>query len=315
MNILVTGGAGFIASHIAEAYLREGHRVVILDDLSTGREANVPSGAVLERLDVRDPAVRGVFERHQIDFVNHHAARADVRDSVKNPGLYLSVNVEGGLNLLECARQHGVKGFVFASSGGCSYGEPQYVPTDESHPLNPHDPYGASKVCFELYLKTYEQLYGIPYTIFRYPNIYGPRQNPFGEAGVIGIFIVRMLQGLPVTIYGDGAQLRDFVFVDDIVAANVAALTRCANQTFNLGWGTGVSVKQVFDELKALLGYDRPAIFAPPRLGEISRSVLTAGRIAAEWQWAPRVDLAQGLKRTLDYISACEVAEANPADA
>ena len=302
MNILLTGGAGFIGSYLAEAYLRRGHRVVIVDDLSTGRESRVPPGAVLERLDVRDPALAQVFERHGIDFVNHHAARADVRDSVKHPELYLDVNVRGGLNLLECARRARVKGFIFASSGGCSYGEPVYVPTDEMHPLQPHDPYGTSKVAFELYLQTYAQLYRLPYSIFRYPNVYGPRQDPFGESAVTAIFAGRMLRRLDITIFGDGEQLRDFVCVDDVVRANLMATERNANRAYNLGWGAGVTVNEVFRVLANITGYDRQPTYAPPRLGEISRSILSSARIRADWGWRPEVTLEDGLQRTVDYI-------------
>lgn len=312
MNILLTGGAGFIGTYLAEAYLRAGHGVVVLDDFSTGRESNVPAGALIERLDIRDPALATVFERHRIDFVNHHAARADVRDSVKRPELYLDVNVRGGLNLLECARRVGVRGFVFASSGGCSYGEPQYVPTDEAHPLNPHDPYGASKVAFELYLQTYSQLYEIPYTLFRYPNVYGPRQDPFGESAVIAIFGGRMLRDLEITIFGDGDQIRDFVFVEDIVAANLMATERSANRAYNLGWGAGVSVNEIFRKLASITGYAQAPVHAPERLGEISRSVLSSERIRADWGWRPAVALEEGLRRTVEHLRTHVLAAGPP---
>ena len=307
MNILVTGGAGFIGSYLADAYLRAGHTVVVVDDLSTGRASRIPEGAIFEQVDVRDAALADVFARHRIEFVNHHAARADVRDSVKHPELYLDVNVRGGLNLLECARRAEVRGFIFASSGGCSYGEPVYVPTDERHPLQPHDPYGTSKVCFELYLQTYAQLYGIPYTIFRYPNVYGAGQEPFGEAAVIAIFAGRMWRDLDVTIFGDGEQLRDFVYVEDIVRANLIATERSANRPYNLGWGTGVSVNDIFSGLAAVTGYQKEAIYAPPRLGEISRSILTSAQIRADWGWQPQVALDEGLRRTAEYIRDVDV--------
>jgi UDP-glucose 4-epimerase len=302
MNILLTGGAGFIGTYLAEAYLREGHRVVILDDFSTGSVSNVPQGAIVERMDVRDPALRDVFSRHRIDFVNHHAARADVRDSIEHPELYLDVNVRGGLNLLVCARYAKVKGFVFASSGGCSYGEPEYVPTDERHPVNPHDPYGTSKVAFELYLRTYSQLYEIPYTIFRYPNVYGPRQDPFGENAVIAIFAGRMLRNLEVTIFGDGTQVRDFVCVDDIVRANLIATEKSANRTYNLGWGVGVSVNEIFEKLAAIIDYTPPPLHGPERLGEISRSILSSEQVRADWGWQPAITLDDGLQRTANHL-------------
>lgn len=315
MNILLTGGAGFIGSYLAQAYLRDGHRVVIVDDLSTGRPERVPAGAVFERLDVRDAALADVFARYQIDFVNHHAARADVRDSVKHPELYLDVNVRGGLNLLECARRANVRGFIFASSGGCSYGEPVYVPTDEKHPLQPHDPYGTSKVCFELYLQTYAQLYDIPYTIFRYPNVYGAGQDPFGESAVIAIFAGRMWRDLDVTIFGDGEQLRDFVYVEDIVRANLLATAHSANRAYNLGWGVGVSVNQIFSGLAAVTGYARQPVYAPPRLGEISRSILTSAQIRADWGWRPQVALEEGLRRTAEHIREFDLPRLQASDA
>ena len=308
MNILLTGGAGFVGSHLADAYLRDGHTVIILDDFSFGRESNVPTGAIVERLDVRDPALSQVFERHRIDFVNHHAARADVRDALKHPELYLDVNVRGGLNLLECARHANVQGFVFASSGGCSYGEPDCVPTEEEHPLNPHDPYGASKVAFELYLRTWFNLYQIPYTIFRYPNVYGPKQDPFGEAAVIAIFAGRMLRHLEVTIFGDGDQVRDFVFVDDIVQANLMATKRSANRAYNLGHGAGVSVNDIYGNLAKIIGYEQPPVYAPARQGEIRRSALSSKRILADWGWRPQIFLGEGLRRTVEHIRTHELA-------
>jgi UDP-glucose 4-epimerase len=307
MNILVTGGAGFIGSHLVRAYLRAGHRVVVVDDLSFGKRSRVPPEAAFEQLDIRDPGLKDVFERHRIDFVNHHAARADVRDSIKHPELYLDVNVRGGLNLLELCRRAGIKGFIFPSSGGCSYGEPQYVPTDEGHPLTPMDPYGASKVAFELYLQTYAQLYGIPFTIFRYPNVYGAGQDPFGESAVTGIFAGRMLRDLDVTIFGDGQQVRDFVYIDDVVRANMMATEHAASRAYNLGWGAGVSVNTIFRTVAGITGYAKRPIYAPHRLGEISRSVLTSARIRTDWGWEPRVTLDDGLRRTVDYVRAFDL--------
>ena len=207
-----------------------------------------------------------------------------------------------------------MRGFVFASSGGCSYGEPDYVPTDEAHPLNPHDPYGASKVAFELYLQTWFNLYRMPYTIFRYPNVYGPRQDPFGESAVIAIFAGRMLRGLEVTIFGGGEQVRDFVFVGDIVQANLMATEQSANRAYNLGHGAGVSVNDIYGSLAEIIEYERPPVHAPARLGEIARSVLWSERIRTDWGWRPEVSLEEGLRRTVEHIRTHELA-ASPTDA
>lgn len=307
MKVLLTGGAGFIGSWLAEAYLREGAQVVILDDMFSGREENIPAGAIMERMDVRDPDLGRLFRIHGFDVVNHHAARADVRDAVRDPFPYADVNIRGGINLLECCKRHPVKAFLFPSSGGCSYGEAQYVPTDEDHPLKPEDPYGTSKVCFEFYLRTYNFLYSLPYTIFRYPNVYGPRQNPFGEGGVIGIFAKKMLKNEEIQIFGDGEQQRDFVYIDDVVAANLLATRSCLNRTFNLGWGDGVTVNRIFALLKDALDYAHDPVYMPPRLGEIQRSILGHGQIAAKLGWQPQVVLEEGIRRTAEHIRRWEI--------
>jgi len=185
MNVLVTGGAGFIGSNIVDVYVELGHRVIVVDDLSTGRRRNLNRKAIFVEMDVRSPEKGRLFREYEIEFVNHQAARGDVRASIHGPEEYADVNIRGGINLLECCRKNEVRGIVYSSTGGCVYGDPLYVPTDEAHPIRPRDPYGASKAGFEIYLETYRQLYGLPFTIFRYPNVYGPRQNPFGEAGVV----------------------------------------------------------------------------------------------------------------------------------
>jgi UDP-glucose 4-epimerase len=299
---LVTGGAGFIGSNIARTLLRSGHKVVIVDDLSAGREHNVPKGATFYHLDVRDNGLEKVFKDHAIEFVAHQAARGDVRGSLLRPGEYVDVNIRGGVNVLECCRKNGVRGIAFASSGGCVYGEPNYVPTDENHPMQPRDPYGATKACFEIYLQTYFQLYGLGYTIFRYPNVYGPYQDPYGEAGVISIFTKAMLDGKPITINGDGRQTRDFVFVDDVVRANLMAIERNANATYNVGTGIGTDINTIFETLRSILKYPDSARHDSPKTGEVSRSVLNSHRIQSDWGWQPLTDLRDGLEQTVAYI-------------
>lgn len=299
----MTGGAGFIGSNIARALLHSGHEVVIVDDLSAGRQHNLPESAIFYHLDIRDSGgLEQVFKDHAIEFVSHQAARGDVRGSLLRPGEYVDVNIRGGVNILECCRKHAVRGISFASSGGCVYGEPDYVPTDENHPMQPRDPYGATKACFEIYLKTYRQLYGLGYTIFRYPNVYGPYQDPYGEAGVISIFAKAMLGGKPVTINGDGRQLRDFVFVDDVVRANLMAVERNANTTYNVGTGIGTDINTIFETLASILSYKVSALRAPAKEGEVSRSVLCSDRIRGDWGWRPSIGLREGLERTVAFI-------------
>ena len=224
MKILVTGGAGFIGSHVAEAYLEAGHDVAVVDDLSTGSKENLPSGVRFYECDIRSEALAEVFAAERPEVVNHQAARANVRESCDEPLLYADVNVMGSLNLLERCRQHSVRKVIYASTGGACYGEPIRLPVDEGHPVDPLDPYGASKHHVEHYLEIYARSFGVRFTIFRYPNVYGPRQNPHGEAGVVAIFARRMVDGDPVLINGSGEQRRDFVHASDIARANVLAL-------------------------------------------------------------------------------------------
>jgi UDP-glucose 4-epimerase len=246
MKILVTGGAGFIGSHITDAYLEAGHEVVVVDDLFTGHIENVNSRARFVEMDIRSSGIEALFAEERFDVVNHQAALGNVRASMEDPMTYADVNVRGGVNLLECCRKYGVRKFIYSSTGGCVYGELQYFPADEKHPIAPRDPYGASKASFELYLPVYLENYGLNYTIFRYPNVYGPRQDPLGEAGVVAIFTGQMLRGIQTITNGDGEQLRDYVYVEDVVRANVIALEREDNEVYNLGWGKGTSVNDIF---------------------------------------------------------------------
>lgn len=295
MNILVTGGAGFIGSHIVDAYLAAGHMVAIVDNFTTGRRANVPPAARVYEMDIRDPALAAVFAREHPDIVNHHAAHISVHGSVTDPVHDASVNVLGTLRVLECARDAGVRKIIYASSGGAAYGEPQHLPCDEAHPSDPLSPYGLSKHTAERYVALYHRLYGMHFTILRYPNVYGPRQDPHGEGGVVAIFSERMLRDEPVTIYGTGAQERDFLAASDVARANVAALTRGHNEIVNCGTGAGTSITQIFETLAAITAYRHTPNHAPARPGEVFRIYLTERKARDVLGWEPVISLEAGL--------------------
>jgi UDP-glucose 4-epimerase len=302
MRILVTGGAGFIGSHIVDACVAAGHEVTAIDDLSTGHQKNVHAKARFLKMDIRSSDIDALFKDSRFDVVSHQAARGNVRGSMEDPWVYADVNVEGGINLLEASRRHGVRKIVYSSTGGCVYGELQYFPADEKHPIRPRDPYGASKASFELYLPVYEMNYGLKYTILRYPNVYGPRQDPFGEAGVVSIFAGQMLQKKTPIINGDGEQSRDYVFVADVVRANVLAFEQGDNEAFNLGWGRGTTVNEIFRTLSALTGYTGEQQHGPAKLGEVRRNDLDASKIKGMLGWEPMVPLEDGLRKTVDYF-------------
>ncbi len=301
-NILVTGGAGFVGSHIIDAYLAAGHKVVAVDDLFTGHRENVNPNCEFNELDIRSPELQDLFRRHAFEYVSHQAARGNVRASMEDPMTYADVNIRGGANVLECCRKFGVRKIIYSSTGGCVYGEPRYLPADEAHPIQPRDPYGASKASYELYLPVYEINYGLRYTILRYPNVYGPRQDPFGEAGVIGIFIGQMLRNLQPVINGDGEQLRDYVYIEDVVRANLAVLHAGDNDVFNVGWGKGTSVNQIFHSLKVILESDDREVHGPAKLGEIRQTYLNATKSKQVLGWEPQISLDEGLRKTVDYF-------------
>ena len=305
MRILVTGGAGFIASHVADRYLAMGHEVAVLDNLSTGFRDVAPPTAAFYEVDLRDPDGLGrVFAEFRPEVVNHHAAQIDVRKSVDDPAHDAMINVVGSCHLLLECRRAGVKRFIYISSGGAMYGEPRYLPADESHPVAPEAPYGITKHTVEHYLEVERRLFGLQTVVLRYPNIYGPRQNPKGEAGVNAIFIGMMLQGQTPTIFGDGEALRDYLYVMDAVEANVLALEKGEGEAYNLGWGVGISVNQVYEALRELLDFPHQVIHAAPRAGEISRIYLNADKARRELGWAPRVEFREGLSRTVDFFRA-----------
>jgi len=298
----VTGGAGFIGSHIVDAYLREGHDVVVVDDLSSGSLQNINPKAEFVQLDIRNKNLNEVFQSHKFDAVNHHAAQMDVRRSVADPQFDASVNVLGGLNVFENARQHGIRKIIFSSTGGAIYGEQDYFPADELHPLRPLSPYGITKLCTEKYLFYYKEVYGIDHVILRYANIYGPRQNPHGEAGVVAIFASKMTRGDQPVINGDGKQTRDYTFVGDVVEANVAALSYTGSNIFNVGTGVEHDVNYLFNNLREHLSQKCIEKHGPAKLGEQLRSVISYSKIQKEIGWAPSVSLKEGLRITAEYF-------------
>lgn len=307
MKILVTGGAGFIGSHVVDLFVREGYEAVVVDDLSTGRLSNLNPKAKFYRMDIRDPKLAEVFEAEKPDFVSHHAAQMDVRRSIVEPVFDADVNILGSLNVIECAKRYQVKRLVYISSGGAAYGEPEYLPCDEAHPINPICQYGASKHTVEHYLYMYYQNYGLKYTVLRYPNVFGPRQDPHGEAGVVAIFIGRMLNGEDVVINGDGENQRDFVHVKDCARANLLGLDAPVG-IYNLGFGYGTSVNQIFDALKQITGYPKDAIHGPAKLGETRKIYLDANKAQKVMGWSPSITLEEGLKETVEYQKVAEKA-------
>lgn len=303
MRILVTGGAGFIGSHVAERFVAEGHEVAVVDDLSTGFRRNLPPGASFERVDLCDgPALERVLAAFRPEVVDHHAAQIDVRQSVRDPLRDATINILGGLNLLGACVRHGVRKLIYASTGGALYGEGRRLPAAEDHPVNPESPYGVSKHAFESYLALWRRQYGLDSTVLRYPNVYGPRQNPHGEAGVNAIFIGQLLAGSQPRVFGDGQQVRDYLYVDDVAQANVLALTAGSGETLNLGTGTGTSVLDILDALGSILGVPSGPIHEPARAGEVQRIYLDASRARRVLGWAPTVSFADGLTRTVEWF-------------
>jgi UDP-glucose 4-epimerase len=302
MKILVTGGAGFIGSHVVDALLAAGHEVAIVDDLTTGRQQNLNPQARFYQVDIRDPELDRVFEQERPEVIDHHAAQMDVRRSVADPLFDADVNVRGSLNLLEMARTHGVRKVIYISTGGAVYGEPKYLPCDEDHPIDPICQYGVSKHVVEHYLHVYRHLYGLDYSVLRYPNVYGPRQNPDGEAGVVAIFAGKMLAGKKITINGTGEQERDFVYVTDCAKANVLALNRGSAGIYNLGTGQGTSVNLLFSTLADIIGYSSGPEFGPPKAGETFKIYLDGSRANASLGWSASVDLRQGLRQTVGHF-------------
>ncbi len=301
-TICVTGGAGFIGSHVADALVKAGHRVLIVDDLSGGRKENVPGGAELAVLDVRSDEAAGFLIDREVEVLVHHAAQMDVRRSVDDPRFDAEVNILGLLNLLEAGRRGSLRQVVFASTGGAIYGEQDQFPADEDHPVRPVSPYGVAKLASERYLYYYHCQYGLEATCLRYANVYGPRQNPHGEAGVVAIFSRRLLDGEPATINGDGLQTRDYVYVDDVVRANMAAIDRPGFAVFNVGTGVETDVNTLFEHIAEAANYDAAPNHGPGMPGEQRRSCITSERILEEMSVAVDTPLARGIPATVDWF-------------
>jgi len=303
VNILVTGGAGFIGSHIADGLIAEGHSVTIVDDLSMGKKENLNADAEFFQLDIRSDRLGNIFKDDQFDAVVHQAAQMDVRKSVDDPLFDASVNIGGTLNLLESCRDHGVNKFIFASTGGAIYGEQEYFPADEIHPARPMSPYGIAKLSSEKYLSYYFIVHGIQYVSLRYANVYGPRQNPHGEAGVVAIFTNKMLAGEHPLINGDGKQTRDYVYVSDVVKANLLALTYDKPGIFNVGTGIETDVNTLFKSLRELTHSKCEEKHGPPKAGEQSRSAVDSSSLGQAFGWKPGTTLQEGLPKTVEYLA------------
>ncbi len=308
-RVLVTGGAGFIGSHLVDALVGAEHEVAVVDNLSSGRRENLASSLTSSKVaffqvDIEDKAeLDRVFERFRPKVVYHLAAQTSVRRSTERPGEDAAVNVVGSVNVLDACVHHGVKKVVYASSGGAIYGEPEYLPVKEDHPVCPLSPYGLSKYTVEGYLRLYAEMHGLRYSVLRYPNVYGPRQDPYGEAGVVAIFSRCLLAGERPTVFGDGRQTRDYVYVSDVVAGSLLCLDRGDGGIYNLGWGHEVSVLELLGELQRVLGTEIPPLHHVPRPGEVRRICLDASRVRAELGWRPEVALPEGLRLTAHWIA------------
>ncbi len=305
-TVLVTGGAGFIGSHLVDRLLELGHRVVVLDDLSAGRLANLPNRINFHHLDINEANLDETFSRENPQLVFHLAAQVSVATSMRNPLLDAEANILGTLKLMEASRRHGVEKFIYSSTGGALYGDPDYVPCNEDHPIRPLSPYGLSKSVCEKYLELYNKMFMLNYAALRYGNVYGPRQDPHGEAGVIAIFSQAMLEGRQPVIFGLGDQERDFVYVQDVVDANLLAIDENVTGAYNIGTGHSASVNFIFEKLSNLYRFRKSYLRSPARLGEVQKISLNSEKSLREMGWRPKTSLDEGLALTADYFKRAQ---------
>ncbi len=302
MKILVTGGAGFIGSHVVDRLVQEGHELVVVDNLSTGKRKNINRAAEFYKVDITTPSLERVFRKERPALVIHLAAQMNVRRSVAEPTYDANINILGTLNLLDHAVKAGARKVIFASSGGAIYGEQEQFPAPETHQTMPLSPYGISKLAGEHYLRYYRQASGIQTVSLRFANVYGPRQDPEGEAGVVSVFAQKLLHGEQPIINGNGRQTRDFIFVDDIVEAHLAVMGKDAEGTYNVGTGDETTVNQLFRLLADLINPACKEVHGPAKRGEQLRSVVDASKLKRELGWDTRTSLKEGLARTVEYF-------------
>ncbi len=302
MKVMVTGGAGFIGSHLVDRLIQDGHEAVVVDNLSTGKRKHVNRAARFYKLDVQSPRLERVFRKERPSVLMHLAAQMDIRRSVEDPIFDAQSNILGTINVLEQAVRHGSRKVVFASSGGAIYGEQEVFPAPESHPTRPLSPYGISKLAGEFYLAYYQQHSGIQYVSLRYSNVYGPRQDPHGEAGVVAIFTQKMLSGEQPIVNGTGRQTRDFVFVEDVVDAHLAVMGKDVQGCYNVGVGEETSINELFGMLADLTKSGSKQVHGPAKKGEQARSVVDSTKLRQELGWEPRTPLSEGLSRTVEFF-------------
>ena len=302
-KILVTGGAGFIGSHLVDRLVEKKHRIVVIDNLSTGFKSNLNPKAKLFQVDICSVVIDRIFQKERFEYMFHYAAQVDIRKSLQNPILDVGVNISGSLNLIRSCQKHKVKKVIFASTGGAIYGEQSFIPTNERHPEMPISPYGVAKLSVEKYLNFYYQIYGLPYVAVRYGNVFGPRQNPKGDSGVVAIFAERLLKNEPLAIYGDGKQTRDYVYVADAVNAALLGLRSRQVGAFNIGRGRETSVNRLYQMMKAKTHSKSRVTYAPFRAGEQKRSCIDYNKAFNLLGWKPRFDLDSGLDLTLKYYA------------
>lgn len=296
----MTGGAGFIGSNLVDRLIEEGHKVVVIDNLSTGKMENVHNEAKFYQLDICSKKIRDIFKKEKIEIVYHEAAQIDVQKSINDPMFDGDVNILGTINVLEACKKANVKKIIYPSSAA-AYGEPKYLGIDENHPINPISYYGISKYTPENYIRTYSELYNIDYTIFRYSNVYGIRQDPKGEGGVIAIFMDKLFKGESPTIFGDGSATRDFIYVEDIVEANIKALHRGSKEVFNIGTGKATSIKELFYLMKEIMDVDLEVKYGEEREGDIKNSFFNINKAKEEIGWIPKYRIEEGLYKTIRY--------------